>query len=93
MCWYIDNAYIFSKLIKRLDLKRNANIFHLIHELWKLLNPFNYRSLAKSIFLGFNTFVYSEIISGYYTDPSVASKNAMHDLRVDLGKRKGINFK
>ena len=69
--------YDFTKLAKRVDVKRNAKLLRLIRDLWSLLNPYNFKILSKTIYLGFNKFVYSDIISAFYSDPTLAAVNAV----------------
>ena len=86
--------YIYTKLAKRVEVKRNARLLQLTRDLWSLLNPYNFKMLSKTIYLGFNKFVYSEIISAFYSDPTLAAINAVQDVKIDLrGGAKGISFK
>ena len=75
-----------------MELKRNPKLLRLTQEIWSLLNPYNFKLLSKTIYLGFNKFVYSEIISAFYSDPTLAAINARKDVRIDLKGAKGITF-
>jgi hypothetical protein len=80
-------------MVKRLEIKRSMGVFSVIHAIWNLLNPYNFKALSRKIYLDFTKLIYMEVISGYYSDPTLASKNATKDVRIDISRKRGISFK